>query len=155
MITDGMRYESEHVIIDIGENQGRCSEWTCTNEALRQTGCTSCVGGVCIRCADKHIRYDGRCVECLTIEDCVFNNSGEIYCIDGDDLSHCAGENASGCSEHVCLYGGCGNGVVEEGEECEIGGTGCRGCACMSGWYSNHTNDCYSECWDGNLTNDE
>ena len=79
MITDGMRYDSSNVIIDIGDDQGRCSEWTCTNEGLRQTGCTSCAEGTCLRCADKHIKYDGRCVECLTSEDCVFNNSLEAF----------------------------------------------------------------------------
>ena len=59
-------------------------------------------------------------MECLSMEDCPFNNSDEVYCIDNDDLSHCVDNNTLNCSDHVCISVNCGNGVVEGNEECEI-----------------------------------
>ena len=110
---------------------------------------------LCITCIENYIVYNGGCVECLSMEDCPFNNSDEVYCIDNNDLTHCLDNNTLNCSDHICINGNCSNGVVEGNEECEIGGMGCRGCVCMKGWYSNHSNDCFSQCGDGNLTSDE
>jgi len=89
------------------------------------------------------------------MEDCPFNNSDEVYCIDNNDLTHCLDNNTLNCSDHVCVDFNCGDGNITGNEECEIGGMGCRGCVCMKGWYSNHSNDCFSQCGDGNLTSDE
>ena len=147
--------------LDIGTNQNRCVDGTCTNETLRDSGCFICSnehGGDerCVTCIEDHIVYDGTCVGCLSMEDCPFNNSHEIDCVDEHDLSHCVDvPDAVNCSDHVCISGNCSNGIVEGNEECEIGGQGCRGCVCDKGWYSNHTIDCYSKCGDGNLTSDE
>ena len=145
----------------MGTNQGRCPDGTCSNKTLRESGCFICSkqhGGddeKCETCVEDHIVYDGRCVGCLSMEVCPFNNSDVVYCIDEHDLSHCVDDNPLNCSDHVCIYVGCGDGNVTENEECEVGGVGCRGCVCMKGWYSNHSKDCFSKCGDGNLTSDE
>ena len=130
---------------------------------MRESGCFICSkqhgdGGddeKCETCLEDHIVYDGRCVGCLSMEVCPFNNSDEIYCVDEHDLTHCLDDNPFNCSDHVCVSGNCSNGILEGNEECEIGGLGCRGCVCMKGWYSNHSIDCVSKCGDGNLTSDE
>ena len=113
-----------------------------------------CSNDKCVTCIENHIVYAGTCVDCLSIETCPYNNSDEIYCVDEHDLSHC-GAGAENCSDHACISGNCGNGVIDEGEECEIGGNGCQGCVCTKGWYSTHSKDCETRCWDGNLTLDE
>ena len=110
----------------------------------------------CMTCGEDHILYNGTCVGCLSMEVCPFNNSGEIYCIDNSDLSHCIkSRNPSGCSDHACLYGNCGNGIVEGDEECEIGGDGCQGCVCADGWHSNNATNCSTECGDGIVAGSE
>ena len=108
-------------------NQNRCVDGTCTNETLRDSGCFICSNEHgderCVTCIEDHIVYDGTCVGCLSMEVCPFNNSDEIDCVDEHDLSHCVDEpDAVNCSDHVCIYGTCGNGIVEGNEECEIGG---------------------------------
>ena len=118
----------------MGTNQERCPDGTCSNKTLRESGCFICSkqhGGdddeKCETCVEDHIVYDGRCVGCLSMEVCPFNNSDVVYCIDEHDLSHCIDEpDAANCSDHVCIYGNCGNGVIEGSEECEIGGDGGR-----------------------------
>ena len=145
--------------VNIGTNQGNCPVGTCSNNTLRESGCFICSNGgdgdECVTCLNNHIVFNGRCVGCLGMEDCPFNNSDEVECVDGNDLSHCNQSNATGCSDHVCLYGNCSNGIVEGDEECEIGGRGCRGCVCMDGWHSNGTKDCVTECGDGTVAGSE
>ena len=119
----------------IGSNQGNCAVGTCSNITLRESGCFICSNGgdgdECLTCLENHILFNVSCVGCLSIEDCPFNNSDSVECVDENDLSHCDDPNPTNCSDHVCLYGKCGNGIVEEDEECEIGGSGCRGCVCV------------------------
>ena len=146
--------------VDIGTKQGNCAVGTCSNITLRESGCFICSNGgdgdECVTCLNNHIVFNGRCVGCLGMEDCPFNNSDEVECVDGNDLSHCnQSNNPAGCSDHVCLYGNCSNGIVEGDEECEIGGRGCRGCVCMDGWHSNGTKDCVTECGDGTVAGSE
>ena len=146
--------------VNIGTSQGNCAVGTCSNNTLRESGCFICSNGgdgdECLTCLTNHILFNGRCVGCLGMEDCPFNNSDEVECVDGNDLSHCnQSNNPAGCSDHVCLYGNCSNGIVEGDEECEIGGSGCRGCVCMSGWHSNHSKDCVTECGDGVVAGSE
>ena len=138
----------------MSSNQGRCPVGTCSNKALRESGCFICSkqhgdDEKCETCLEDHIVYDGTCVGCLSMEVCPFNNSDVGDCIDEHDLSHCVDQNPLNCSDHVCISVGCGDGNVADNEECEIGGMGCRGCVCMKGWYSNHSNDCFSKCGDG------
>ena len=117
-----------------------------------------CSGERCTTCGSGYVLFDGRCVGCLWMEECVFNNSVEIECVDDGDLSHCNGGGGGdyvGCSEHVCINWTCKSGEIGENEECMIGGSGCRGCVCMDGWYSNESKDCYSKCGDGRVVGDE
>ena len=84
----------------IGTNQKRCVDGTCTNQTLRDSGCFMCSnehGGDerCVTCIEDHIVYDGTCVGCLSMEDCPFNNSDEIDCVDEHD--------AVNCSDYVCV----------------------------------------------------
>ena len=145
----------------MGENQGRCPDGTCSNKTLRESGCFICSkqhgdDEKCETCLEDHIVYDGRCVGCLSMEVCPFNNSDVVDCIDEHDLSHCVDEpDATNCSDHVCVNWNCLYGDFNTTKECEIGGMGCRGCVCMKGWYSNHSKDCFSKCGDGNVTSDE
>ena len=139
--------------VNSGTNQGNCAVGTCSNNTLRESGCFICSNGgdgdECLTCLTNHILFNERCVGCLSMEDCPFNNSDEVECVDGNDLSHCnQSDNPTDCSDHVCLYGNCSNGIVEGNEECEIGGSGCRGCVCMKGWHSNHSKDCVTQCGD-------
>ena len=84
----------------MGTNQGRCPDGTCSNKTLRESGCFICSkqhggGGdeKCETCIEDHIVYDGRCVGCLSMEVCPFNNSDVIYCVDEHDLTHCLDDN--------------------------------------------------------------
>ena len=101
------------MVIIIGAKQNRCVDGTCTNERLRDSGCFICSnehGGDerCVTCIEDHIVYDGTCVGCLSMEDCPFNNSDEIDCVDEHDLSHCVDElDAVSCSDHVCVSRNC------------------------------------------------
>ena len=82
----------------MGTNQERCPDGTCSNKTLRESGCFICSkqhgddDEKCETCLEDHIVYDGRCVGCLSMEVCPFNNSDVVYCIDEHDLSHCVDE---------------------------------------------------------------
>ena len=115
-------------------NQERCPDGTCSNKTLRESGCFICSkqhGGddddeKCETCLEDHIVYDGRCVGCLSMEVCPFNNSDVVYCIDEHDLSHCVDEpDATNCLNHVCVNWNCVYGDFNTTKECEVGGDGC------------------------------
>jgi len=153
-------YLSPNVRINMDTNQENCPSGTCSSKTLRESGCFICSkqnGGddeKCETCLEDHIIYDGKCVECLSMEVCPFNNSDVVYCIDNNDLSHCVDDNPLECLNHGCISEKCSSGVIGE-VECKIGGLGCRGCVCMKGWYPKQAKDCKSICGDGNLTSDE
>ena len=91
-------------------NQSRCVDGTCTNEELRDSGCFICSNetGVdkCETCIEDHLLFYDKCVDCLTTEDCPFNNTNTTKCTN-NDYSHC-GFGVIGCKNHQCNMGGIG-----------------------------------------------
>ena len=163
VIKSELNYASESVVINFGYSQERCVNGMCDLEK-RRDGCVMCSddGERCVTCGSGYVLFDGDCVGCLPMEECVFNNSVEIECVNESDLNHCpgGGQGYVNCSEHVCINSRCESGEIGgEGdgdeEECMIGGSGCRGCKCMRGWHTNKSADCYSLCGDGVVAGNE
>ena len=78
---------------------------TCKNQKLRDSGCFVCSKGKngdekCVSCIEDHILFYGTCVTCLPNEECSFNNSADVECVD-HDFSHC-GTRGTGCKDHKC-----------------------------------------------------
>ena len=151
-----MNYTSKNVTIDFGYSQDRCVDGMCDSDR-RSAGCVMCSGERCLTCGSGRVLFDGRCVGCLWMEECVFNNSVEIECVDDGDLSHCKNGEYVGCSEHVCINSTCKSGEMGENEQCEIGGKGCSDdCTCGYGWYNESGSvSCSSKCGDGKWVSDE
>jgi len=131
-------YNGPNVDIYMGDNQGRCSYGVCSKKEMRESGCFMCSnggsGGECMTCLENRIVFNGRCVECLASEKCPFNNSGVVYCVDDKDLSHCSETNPINCTDHVCVYGVCGNKIVEGIEECDSTEHCGSDCKCVKGY---------------------
>jgi len=68
-------YQSTDVELKTGTNQGRCVDGTCTNQALRDSGCFLCSNEKCVTCIENYTVRDEKCVECSQSEVCPFNNS--------------------------------------------------------------------------------
>ena len=123
LIQSQIHYTSKYVVIDFGDSQDTCVDGMCDSDR-RRGGCVMCSGERCLTCGSGYVLFDGRCVGCLWMEECVFNNSVEIECVDDGDLSHCKGGGGGeyvGCSEHVCINSRCKSGEMGENEECLIG----------------------------------
>ena len=126
----------------------------------RKDGCFLCAkdahGGheeTCLSCLKGYVLFKNMCVKCDKDMSCPFNNTATVKC-SGDDVEQCS-EGTKKCVEKECSLMTCGNMKLEDGEECEVGGAGCRGCKCTRGWYSNSTLDCVSRCGDEIVTKDE
>ena len=71
-------------MINYGKSQDRCVDGMCDLEE-RRSGCVMCSGdGKCLTCGSGYVLFDGHCVDCLPMEECVFNNSVEVECVNGE-----------------------------------------------------------------------
>ena len=112
MIEHELHYSSVNVVVDYGKSQDRCEDGMCDLER-RRGGCVMCSEERCVTCGSGHVLFNGACVGCLWMEECGFNNSVEIECVNDEDLSHCGGgQGYVGCSDHVCINERCASGEV-------------------------------------------
>ena len=115
MTESELHYASKDVVVDFGKSQEKCVDGICDLEK-RRNGCVMCSDdGSCVTCGSGYVLFDGDCVDCLPMEECPFNNSYEIECVNESDLSHCpgGGEGYVNCSEHVCINSRCASGEIE------------------------------------------
>ena len=121
-----IKYKSEFVNIDGSEEQGHCVDKMCSSEE-RMRGCLLCSGNECYTCQEGRALFLDGCVECDNKDECPFNNSERVYCVEGN-TDECNMSDIYGCHDNVCVTKSCMNGVIGGENECGLGGNGCRGC---------------------------
>jgi len=149
-------YKGIHADLDCEpETQYYCPAGSCSFEKQNE-GCAFCDGDVCVSCLNNYILHKGECIPCVGEEECKFNNTNTVNCTE-DDLEACTDPDYPNCYEHVCVSETCGTETQGELDECQLGGEGCWGCKCMSGWYPSNPpgKDCISKCGDNNVVGDE
>eukprot|EP00727_Mastigamoeba_balamuthi_P014298 m51a1_g9491 hypothetical protein (1223) ;mRNA; r:639858-646689 len=100
------------------------SQWT---DSVPEVDCNVCVNGSIVSCNATHVteRLYGS-PECAGVP-----SNATVRLLLG-----CA----EGAAYEQCFK--CGNGVLDPGEQCEIGGSKCRDCVCETGYRSNGTRSC-------------